>query len=120
MIKISNTRTLHSVENESEYLGLRGEVQFSEERIVSFSGQFHKLPVAANNETVIEEDVMVDNYCGDFYFNENTDGLTVNKSINSIPTDLHTYGCDLLEATVAELHEYKEKAMAEKEPEAEA
>lgn len=119
MIKVSNTRTLHSVENESEYLGLRGEVQFSEERIVSFSGQFYKLPVA-NNETITEEGSMIDNYCGDFYFNENIDGLTVNKSINSIPTDLHTYGCDLLEATVAELHEYEEKAMAEKEPEAEA
>ena len=117
MIKVSNTRTLHSVENESEYLGLRGEVQFSEERIVSFSGQFYKL---ANNEIVVEEGGMVDNYCGDFYFSENTDRLTVNKSINSIPTDLHTYGCDLLEATVAELHEYEEKAIAEKEPEAEA
>ena len=50
------------------------------------------------------------------YFAENAEGNTVNKSINSIPTELHTHGCDLLEATVAELHEFAEGA----EPEAEA
>lgn len=105
MIKISNTRILHSVENESAYLALRGEVQFIGTRIVSFSGQFRKL----------DEDVE-HTYCGDFYFSENEEGSTVNKSINSIPTELHTHGCDLLEATVAEL---KEMAVKAEEPEAE-
>ena len=105
MIKITNTRTLHTVENESAFLGLRGEVQFSDGgRIASFNGQFKKLG---------EEEMHT--YCGDFYFSENAEGKTVNKSINSIPTELHTHGCDLLEATVAELKEF----IAE-EPKAEA
>jgi hypothetical protein len=108
MIKISNTRILHSVENESAYLALRGEVQFIGTRIVSFSGQFRKL--GENNE------MMANEYCGDFYFSENEEGSTVNKSINSIPTELHTHGCDLMEATVAEL---KEMAVKAEEPEAE-
>lgn len=111
MIKISNTRILHSVENESVYLALRGEVQFIGTRIVSFSGQFRKLPVEGENN-----EMMANEYCGDFYFSENEEGSTVNKSINSIPTELHTHGCDLLEATVAELHEFAEGA----EPEVEA
>lgn len=106
MIKITNTRTLHTVENESAFLGLRGEVQFTDGgRIASFNGQFKKLG---------EEEMHT--YCGDFYFAENAEGNTVNKSINSIPTELHTHGCDLLEATVAELHEFAEGA----EPEVEA
>lgn len=111
MIKISNTRILHSVENESAYLALRGEVQFIGTRIVSFSGQFRKLPVEGENN-----EMMANEYCGDFYFSENEEGSTVNKSINSIPTELHTHGCDLLEATVAEL---KEMAVKAEEPEAE-
>lgn len=93
MIKISNTRTLHTVENESTHLGLNGEVQYSEGRIVSFNGQFRKLG---------EENI----YCGDFYFSENPNGETVNKSINSIPTELHTHGCDLIEETVTELRAF--------------
>lgn len=111
MIKISNTRILHSVENESAYLALRGEVQLIGTRIVSFSGQFHKLPVEGGNN-----EMMANEYCGDFYFSENEGGNTVNKSINSIPTEFHTHGCDLLEATVAEL---KEMAVKAEEPEAE-
>ena len=99
-MKISNTRILHSVENESAFLGLRGEVQFSGERIVSFSGQFYKL---AEKEPA--EGEMVNDYSGDFFFSENAEGNTVNKSISSIPTELHAYGCDLLEATVTALHE---------------
>lgn len=110
MIKISNTRTLHSVENESEYLGLRGEVQFSDERIVSFNGQFVRL---AKEGEVVENEMISNNYCGDFYFSENAEGGTVNKSINSIPSELHTHGCDLLEATVAELHEYVKSESAD-------
>ena len=106
-MKISNTRILHSVENENAFLGLRGEVQFSDKRIVSFSGQFYKLNV----------DDPVNNFSGDFYFSENEEGNTVNKSINSIPTELHTYGCDLLEATVVALHEYDDDAEAEAEKE---
>ena len=102
MIKISNTRILHSVENESAYLALRGEVQFIGTRIVSLSGQFYKLPVAGENGEMIANE-----YCGDFYFSENEQGNTVNKSINSIPTELHTHGCDLLEVTVNALHEYQ-------------
>lgn len=108
MIKITNTRTLHTVENESAFLALRGEVQFSENnRIASFSGQFRKL----------DETEGMSSYYGDFYFSENAEGNTVNKSINSIPTELHTHGCDLLEATVAELKELGNKV---EEPEAEA
>ena len=95
-MKITNTRILHSVENESAHLNLRGEVQFSGERIASFSGQFYKPAVS-------EE---VNTYAGDFYFNENEEGATVNKSLSSIPADLHTHACDLLEATVVALHEY--------------
>ena len=102
MIKISNTRTLHTVENESEYLALRGEVQFSDERIVSFSGQFKKLA----KEGEVTDGTMMGEYYGDFYYSENETGGTVNKSINSIPSEMHVHGCDLLEATVAELHEY--------------
>ena len=109
MIKISNTRTLHSVENESEYLGLRGEVQFSGERIVSFNGQFVKLA----KEGEVADSTMMSEYYGDFYYSENEIGGTVNKSINSIPSELHTHGCDLLEATVAELHEYVKSESAD-------
>ena len=108
-MKISNTRILHSVENESAFLGLRGEVQFSDKRIVSFSGQFYRLNVEA------VEGEPVNNFSGDFFFSENKEGNTVNKSISSIPTELHTHGCDLLEATVAALHEYDAEAEAEGE-----
>lgn len=103
MIKITNTRTLHTVENESAFLGLRGEVQFNEGRIVSFNGQFKKLN---------EGEGMYTHY-GDFYFSENAENGTVNKSINSIPSEMHEHGCDLLEATVAELHEYISKPVSE-------
>jgi hypothetical protein len=106
-MKITNTRILHSVENENAFLSLRGEVQFSEERIVSFSGQFYK-----NNENATEGEP-VNVYSGDFYFSENEQGNTVNKSINSIPTELHTHGCDLLEATVEALHEYGKELSTE-------
>ena len=99
-MKISNTRILHSVDNEDDFVSLRGEVQFSGERIVSFSGQFYRLET---KEPV--EGEMVNTYSGDFFFSENENGNTVNKSINSIPTELHTHGCDLLEATVVALHE---------------
>lgn len=103
MIKITNTRTLHIVENESAFLGLHGEVQFTEGgRIASFDGQFKKLG---------EEEM--NTYYGNFYFSENAEDNTVNKSINSIPSELHTHGCDLLEATVAELHEYAKGAEPE-------
>jgi hypothetical protein len=91
-------------------LALRGEVQLIGTRIVSFSGQFHKLPVEGGNN-----EMMANEYCGDFYFSENEGGNTVNKSINSIPTELHTHGCDLLEATVAELKEMAVKAEAEQD-----
>ena len=104
MIKITKTRTLHTVENESAFLGLRGEVQFSEGgRIASFNGQFKKL----------EEGEGMYTHYGDFYFSENAENGTVNKSINSIPSDLHEHGCDLLEATVAELKEYIAKPVNE-------
>ncbi len=95
---ITNTRTIHTVINESASMKLQGEVQFNAEgAITSFNGQFYKLPN--------EEGVDFGEFAGDFWFAENEDG-TVSKSVTSIPNGKMSECCDFLEATVSELHEF--------------
>ena len=92
-MKVSNIRTLYTVENESATLALRGEAQFTENRISSFIGQFYSLDEERK-------------HMGDFYFSENENGETINKSVNSVPSEITADVCELLDLTVKALHEY--------------
>lgn len=92
-MKVSNIRTLYTIENESATLALRGEAQLTEDRISSFNGQFYSLDEERR-------------HMGDFYFSENENGETVNKSVSSVPSEITSDVCELLDSTVKAIHEY--------------